>query len=275
MARKAKWLGIIGVATALLGVAIAQTPVDKLKQTGKMSFQLLDASYFINLGVNCDIPAFSGNLGNQNPICITLSDLNNDGVALDFRVRIRDMVNSIDSDETVDFIATVLSSNQVRWNARRTFSPPLCVVITIEGSQYLFQMDEVYARFQLQLTEGSCMTDPYSCLASGVDMTLAPFGGAAENYMGFNGRAMLGGDCNSGPVPACARAEDLQISAYSGGLSIRGDVNGDRVVDDADLLAVLFAFGQSGSGLDEDINRDGTVDDADLLIVLFNFGSSC
>jgi hypothetical protein len=52
-----------------------------------------------------------------------------------------------------------------------------------------------------------------------------------------------------------------------------GDVNGDDQIDDADLLAVLFAFGQSGSNLPEDLNGDGSVDDADLLTVLFNFGS--
>jgi|FaiFalFF_MnMetaG_3_1042247.scaffolds.fasta_scaffold04720_5 hypothetical protein len=51
-----------------------------------------------------------------------------------------------------------------------------------------------------------------------------------------------------------------------------GDINGDDVIDDADLLAVLFAFGQTGSNLAEDVNGDGTVDDADLLTVLFNFG---
>ncbi|GBC93484.1 hypothetical protein HRbin15_01975 [bacterium HR15] len=51
-----------------------------------------------------------------------------------------------------------------------------------------------------------------------------------------------------------------------------GDINGDDVIDDADLLTVLFAFGQTGSNLTEDVNGDGTVDDADLLTVLFNFG---
>jgi hypothetical protein len=51
-----------------------------------------------------------------------------------------------------------------------------------------------------------------------------------------------------------------------------GDLNGDDVIDDADLLMVLFAFGQTGSNLPEDVNGDGTVDDADLLTVLFNFG---
>lgn len=53
-----------------------------------------------------------------------------------------------------------------------------------------------------------------------------------------------------------------------------GDVNGDGCVDDADLLAVLFAFGGPGSE-GEDLNGDGIVDDADLLEVLFNFGNGC
>jgi hypothetical protein len=52
----------------------------------------------------------------------------------------------------------------------------------------------------------------------------------------------------------------------------KGDVNLDGTVDDADLLAILFAFGSSDAAVD--VNSDGTVDDADLLTVLFNFGSS-
>jgi Tfp pilus assembly protein PilP len=53
------------------------------------------------------------------------------------------------------------------------------------------------------------------------------------------------------------------------------DVNRNGCVDDADLLAVLFAFGQTGGGLAEDVTCDGVVDDADLLGVLFNFGNGC
>lgn len=49
-----------------------------------------------------------------------------------------------------------------------------------------------------------------------------------------------------------------------------GDTNKDLLIDDADLLAVLFAFGSNDAAAD--LNGDGTVDDADLLIVLFNFG---
>ncbi len=52
----------------------------------------------------------------------------------------------------------------------------------------------------------------------------------------------------------------------------QGDVNLDGVVDDADLLAILFEFGSSNASVD--VNSDGVVDDADLLTVLFNFGSS-
>jgi len=58
--------------------------------------------------------------------------------------------------------------------------------------------------------------------------------------------------------------------------SHNGDVDNNGCVDDADLLAVLFAFGNTGSNLGRvDVNCDGTVDDADLLVVLFNFGSGC
>ena len=52
-----------------------------------------------------------------------------------------------------------------------------------------------------------------------------------------------------------------------------GDVNRDGVVDDADLLQVLFDFGQESSCAD--VTMDGIVDDADLLVVLFNFGLQC
>lgn len=56
----------------------------------------------------------------------------------------------------------------------------------------------------------------------------------------------------------------------------QGDVNADSCVDDADLLEVLFAFGQTGDDLGRvDVNCDRVVDDADLLIVLFNFGGGC
>ena len=62
-------------------------------------------------------------------------------------------------------------------------------------------------------------------------------------------------------------------AAAAGCVPSGGDVDGNGCIDDADLLAVLFAFG--GSGGPEDVNCDGVVDDADLLEVLFNVGSGC
>lgn len=72
-------------------------------------------------------------------------------------------------------------------------------------------------------------------------------------------------------------AKKVSLSNVSGPIQqnftlTNGDVNGDNVVDDADLLVVLFNFG--GADAASDVNGDGTVDDADLLIVLFNFGSA-
>jgi hypothetical protein len=50
-----------------------------------------------------------------------------------------------------------------------------------------------------------------------------------------------------------------------------GDLNGDGVVDDEDLLTILMAFDTWNPDLD--LTGDAYVDDQDLLIVLFNFGS--
>jgi hypothetical protein len=63
------------------------------------------------------------------------------------------------------------------------------------------------------------------------------------------------------------------VRVIAGPAGPEGDVNGDGCVDDADLLIVLFNFGNAGG--QGDVNRDNIVDDADLLIVLFNFGAGC
>jgi hypothetical protein len=64
--------------------------------------------------------------------------------------------------------------------------------------------------------------------------------------------------------------DNIAFTAFS-----PGDVNMDGCVDDADLLEVLLAFGNTGAFLPTDVNGDGTVDDADLLEVLLAFGSGC
>ncbi len=71
-----------------------------------------------------------------------------------------------------------------------------------------------------------------------------------------------------------ANGERFRRWTTNRGTALQGDVNRDGQVDDADLNAVLFAFGNSCSGCPEDLNGDGQVDDADLQVVLFNFGDS-
>lgn len=55
--------------------------------------------------------------------------------------------------------------------------------------------------------------------------------------------------------------------------TIPGDLNGDGIVDVADLLLLLGAWGPcAGESCPADLNDDGTVDVADLLILLGNWG---
>ncbi|MEJ5295076.1 MAG: hypothetical protein WHT28_07510 [Fimbriimonadales bacterium] len=83
----------------------------------------------------------------------------------------------------------------------------------------------------------------------------------------LNGDEPIGSD-----TPAPFGTDIFNFTTGYGPDPSKGDVNLDGLVDDADLLGVLFAFG--GSGGTEDVNGDGVVDDADLLTVLFNFGSN-
>jgi hypothetical protein len=71
--------------------------------------------------------------------------------------------------------------------------------------------------------------------------------------------------------PPVAQFDYLEIFSAP----LLADINMDGIVDDADLLLVLFDFGATGACMAADLNRDGIVDDADLLQVLFHFGSGC
>jgi uncharacterized repeat protein (TIGR01451 family) len=74
---------------------------------------------------------------------------------------------------------------------------------------------------------------------------------------------------NAGNLTPAPEAPQAAIVAFP------GDINGDRIVDDTDLLEVLIAFGARGNNLSADVTGDGVVDDADLNVVLFNFGIGC
>jgi len=93
--------------------------------------------------------------------------------------------------------------------------------------------------------------------------------GAANPIAGWTGTTTAGGRY----VISLQGAYFVSDQGCEGGPGqCEGDANRDGRVDDADLLVVLFQFGEFGFGLQGDVNNDGRVDDADLLIVLFNFG---
>ncbi len=71
------------------------------------------------------------------------------------------------------------------------------------------------------------------------------------------------------PEPNDCAVRVTEIS-YPGSRS--PDINEDGIVDDADLLRILFTFGNQDICLAEDIDYSGVVDDADLLSVLMCFG---
>jgi hypothetical protein len=85
----------------------------------------------------------------------------------------------------------------------------------------------------------------------------------------YNGLRITAPRCLARNIPGLRRLLGATTVDFS--LTL-GDVNGDNIIDDGDLLEVLFNFGNSTTA-PADLNGDGIVDDADLLIVLFNFGA--
>ncbi|MCX7925366.1 MAG: hypothetical protein N2554_06095 [Fimbriimonadales bacterium] len=85
----------------------------------------------------------------------------------------------------------------------------------------------------------------------------------------YNGLRITAPRCLARNIPGLRRL--LGATTLNFSLTL-GDVNGDNIIDDADLLEVLFNFGTNTTN-PVDLNGDGIVDDADLLIVLFNFGA--
>lgn len=120
--RKAILFGVVS-ALALTSVAMAQMPVQKLQQAGKMSFRLFNSQYYIRIGDQCTLPAAGGGLGDQNPICVVLSDLDGDGDKLDFQITIQQMINTIQSNATVTFYGEAVDNDKVRWQGSRTVQP--------------------------------------------------------------------------------------------------------------------------------------------------------
>jgi hypothetical protein len=250
-----------------INVATAQL-VNALERGGSISWRFLSGNYEITGALT-----MSGSFDPANPVAFSFADLNNDGLALDVLLDLNELLSDLNLNYQVPLIASVVSDGSgsaiVRWSG--ALDPNDCVEVTLSGSTINVLITHVEGSLQGQITPIACQADPSGLLPRSVNLQVVPNGGDARNYLRVEGYLF----CLQQPFAiTTARIFNMDWIGYGGGIpKSQGNVNSDCIVDDADLLGVLFAFGQTGSNLPEDTNGDGIVDDADLLTVLFNFGA--
>ena len=256
-----------GLLSALVALANAQI-VTNLEQGGKLYWKFNSGRYDITgaLTLNGDIDA-------SDPIEFPLQDLNNDGRKLDIELRVQDLFPDLGINYTLNLIGTVVSQNAneaiIRWAA--DVNPNVCVNVNISGTQVQVLITRLAGALQARITPIACQNNPYDANWQKVTLRLDDNDGDANNFLRVEGYLF----CFQNPGTfATAIVNTMDWEAYGGGFTgVFGNVNGDDIVDDADLLQVLFNFGSDDAATDT--NGDGVVDDADLLTVLFNFGASC
>ena len=258
-----------GLLSALVALANAQI-VTNLEQGGKLYWKFNSGRYDITGALT-----LNGNISASDPIEFPLQDLNNDGRKLDIELRVQDLFPDLGINYTLNLIGTVVSQNAneaiIRWAA--DVNPNQCVRVSIEGTQVDVLITRLAGTLQARITPIACQTNPYNPNWQEVTLRLDDNGGDANNFLRVEGYLF----CPNVPIDALfatAIINNMDWEAYGGGFTgVFGNVNGDDIVDDADLLQVLFNFGSDDAATDT--NGDGIVDDADLLTVLFNFGASC
>jgi hypothetical protein len=258
-----------GLLSALVALANAQI-VTNLEQGGKLYWKFNSGRYDITGALT-----LNGNISASNPLEFPLQDLNNDGRKLDVELRVQDLFPTLGINYTLNLIGTVVSENAneaiIRWAA--DVYPNVCVNVNISGTQVQVLITQLEGALQARVTPIQCQTNPYDANWQKVTLQFEENGGDANNFLRVKGYLF----CPNVPTDALfatAIVNNMDWEAYGGGFTgVFGNVNGDNIVDDADLLQVLFNFGSDDAATDT--NGDGIVDDADLLTVLFNFGASC
>jgi hypothetical protein len=259
-----KAVGIL-IAT-LISVCIATAQIaNELARGGSISWQFLSGEYEITGAISQ-----SGTFDNSDPLAFPLQDLNNDGVALDVLLDLAELLPDVGLNYQVPLIATVVSDDGntaiIRWTG--TLSPNQCIQVDI-GAQVEVLVTNVEASLQAAVMRIACQPDSLGQLPRSVTLQLVPNGGDTYNYLNAQGYLFC---IQQSFALINARIFNMDWIGHGGGIpKSLGNVNDDCIVDDADLLAVLFAFGSNSAA--EDTNDDGIVDDADLLTVLFNFGT--
>jgi hypothetical protein len=235
MMQTARLFGLLGIA-ALICASNAQSLADRLRDAGNISFKINNADYAVNLGQGCVVTFASGTTGAQTGFVI-----NFEPGTLNFTTTLNQIVNSIASTQTVRFVVDSVSGNRITWRAE-DIPQPVCTIITIEGTGYPFRIDSIYGTIAVDLEEIQCTSDPLGLLNREVTIRLNNV--TATSEVGFTG-FVTDEECTT-LIPTCARAFNLQLASY-GGARLEGDVDCNGCVDDADLLAVLFAFGNTGT----------------------------
>jgi hypothetical protein len=264
MMRKVLALGLVSAITALANAQI----VTNLEQGGKLYWKFNSGQYNITGALS-----LSGNISASDPIEFPLQDLNNDGRKLDIELRVQDLFPDLGINYTLNLIGTVVSENAneaiIRWAA--DVNPNQCVQVSIEGTQVNVLITRLAGTLQARITPIACQNNPYDANWQKVTLQFEENGGDANNFLRVEGYLFC---FQNQSTFATAIIDTMDWEAYGGGFTgVFGNVNGDSIVDDADLLQVLFNFGSDDAATDT--NGDGIVDDADLLTVLFNFGASC
>jgi DNA polymerase IIIc chi subunit len=262
MVRKVLAFGLVSAITALANAQI----VTNLEQGGKLYWKFNSGQYNITGAISQ-----SGTITASDPVELTLQDLNNDGRKLDVLLDLEEL--GLDIDYVLPLIGTVVSENAneaiIRWAA--DVNPNRCVTVNISGAEIQVLITRVVGALQARITPIACQNNPYDANWQKVTLQFEENGGDANNFLRVEGYLF----CFQNPGTfATAIIDTMDWEAYGGGFTgVFGNVNGDNIVDDADLLQVLFNFGSDDAATDT--NGDGIVDDADLLTVLFNFGASC
>ena len=264
MVRKVLAFGLLSALTALANAQI----VTNLEQGGKLYWKFNGGRYDITGALTQ-----SGNISASNPLEFPLQDLNNDGRKLDILLSVQQLFPDLGINYDLPLIGTVVSETAneaiIRWAA--DVNPNQCVRVSIEGTQVDVLITRLAGTLQARITPIACQNNPYNSNWQKVTLQFEDNGGDANNFLRVEGYLFC---FQNQSTFATAIIDTMDWEAYGGGFTgVFGNVNGDNIVDDADLLQVLFNFGSDDAA--SDANGDGIVDDADLLTVLFNFGASC
>lgn len=248
------------------------TPVEYLRQADRVYFDLRHL-YYRAYGAISREGSYSD--GELPPVCISKQS-----GSLAIQLNLQDF--GLPYNRWVTLGATPLSDDTVEWSLDEL--PNECV--NVEGINVLIYRVWGRLRARLQLVPA----EPNSLCGRSFNVVITPIDGDDGNqmnaelyalcqhndyakvnvevrqidYLSRSGNPEATVPYNPHLLYTFSDAEDIEFILY-------GDANRDGQVDDSDLLAVLFEFGQEGLR-DGDVNGDGRVDDTDLLTVLFQFG---